>query len=94
MLNENIINLDPSDHRDCYWDVVNDTIASAAWTSTLISPAGSPALTIGAPTNTANRTTARVSGIAAGAKHLLKCVVTLTSGQLISRSRIVYGATQ
>lgn len=94
MLNENIINLDPSDFRDGFWDVVNDTIASAAWSSSVISPSDATALTLGAPVNTPTTTTCRISGIQDGAKHYVKVVVTLTGGQKIARSRIVYGARQ
>jgi hypothetical protein len=90
-MNPNVVELDPNDFRDCYWDLENDTIASAAWTSAAISPAGTPALTIGAPVNTTTRTTARVSGIALGALHELTCKVTCTSGQKIERSRYVKG---
>lgn len=90
-INPNVVELDPSDSRDMYWDVVNDTIASAAWSSTAISPAGTTALTIGVPVNTATRTTARISAIALDALHELKCTITLTSGQIIQRSRYVKG---
>lgn len=90
-MNPNVVELDPADERDCYWDLENDTIASAAWSSTLISPVGSPALTIGVPVNTSTRTTARVSGIALNALHELICKITCTSGQKIERSRYVKG---
>ena len=90
-MNPNVVELDPNDERDCYWDVENDTIASAVWSSTAISPAGTPALTLGAPVNTTTRTTANVSGIALGALHELVCTVTLASGQVIERSRYVKG---
>lgn len=93
-MNPNVVELDPNDQRDVYWEVVGDTIASAIWSSAVISPAGTPALTISAPTNTTTRSTVRVSGIALGAKHYLTCKLTLTSGQVIERSRVVYGAEQ
>lgn len=94
MVNDNILELDPSDERDCYWDVENDAIASAAWTSSVISPSGATALTLGAPANTTTRTTCRISAIQAGAKHYVKVLITLASGQKIARSRMVYGARQ
>jgi hypothetical protein len=90
-INPNVVELDPADSRDMYWDVENDTIASAVWSSALISPAGTAALTIGAPVNTATRTKARVSGITLDSLHELKATITLTSGQVIQRSRYVKG---
>jgi hypothetical protein len=46
---------------------------------------------IGAPVNTSTRSTARVSGIALGAKHELLTKITMGSGQKIERSRILFG---
>jgi hypothetical protein len=95
-MNPNVLELDPNDERDCYWDAENDTIATggAAWSSVAISPVGTPALTIGVPVNTTTRTMANVKGIALGSLHELICKVTLTSGQKIERSRYVKGVNQ
>lgn len=90
-MNPNPIEIDPGDGRNLYWDVENDTIVSAVWTSQAISPAGTPALTIGAPVNTSTRTMAKVSGIVLAAKHELTTSITLASGQVIQRSRILVG---
>jgi hypothetical protein len=90
-INPNVVELDPNDERDCYWDVDNDTIASAAWSSALVSPAGTAALTIGVPVNTSTRTKANVKGTALDSLHQLTCKITCTSGQKIERSRYVKG---
>lgn len=86
-MNPNVQELDPLAETDCYWDLVNDTVASAAWTSTAISPAGTSALTIGTPVNTSTRTRARISGGSLGSIHRLTTVVTGASGQKLVGSR-------
>ena len=90
-MNPNVVELDPNEERPCYWDLENDTVASAAWSSSVVSPAGASALTIGVPVNTSTRTTALVSDIQLGAMHELVCNITCTSGQKIERSRYVKG---
>jgi hypothetical protein len=89
-MNPIVVELDPGDERDMYWDVVNDTIVSAAWSSIKKEDA-TINLTLGTPVNTSTRTTCRVSDIELGALHELIVTITMTSGQIIQRSRHIKG---
>jgi hypothetical protein len=71
---------DPNEKQDYRETLIGDTVASALWT---ITPAGP---TLGTPTNTANTSTVRVSGIVFGVVYKLTAHVIGASGQEYERS--------